>query len=80
MWGSAMADEVTHQHHHMIVSHFYYRAKLVSLEIKYYDHSLVALALDPEEAIQLGKYLIEYGMNARDRNRESEIQDGNAEE
>jgi hypothetical protein len=64
----------------MSVRHFLYRGNLVSLEILYYDHVLVALALDPQEAIQLGKYLIEYGMNARDRNKEMEIEDGNAEE
>jgi hypothetical protein len=73
-----MPHEIVHQHHHIGVSHFYYRKKLVSLEIKYYDHSMVALALDPQEAIQLGKYLLEYGMNARDRNDEMEAEDGNS--
>lgn len=49
--------------------------EVVGLDIQYFSRSLVKLDLDHKEAILLGKYLIEFGMNARDM----EAEDGNSQ-
>jgi hypothetical protein len=46
--------------------------EVVGLDIQYFSRSMVKLDLDHKEAILLGKYLIELGMNALEVEEEND--------